>query len=120
VAIALELGATPDEVRDALLALGLRPNARSTFDPVAYVLARLDRPERGCWVWEGYMHNGTHPAVTIAGVQRYVARILWEHFRAPNPRHLLPTCSEPRCVRPEHREEAPPGKGRRPTRKRVA
>lgn len=42
-----------------------------------------------------------------------VARVLWEHLRAPNPRQLLSTCGVLRCVRPEHRKELVPSGRRR-------
>lgn len=121
MAIALELGATPDEVRDALLALGLRPNARTKFDPVGYVLARLEQPEHGCWVWRGAMHSGKHPAATVAGAQLFVARVLWEHFVGDiGTRHLRRVCDVERCVRPSHHEPGPGTSVGLSAKKRVA
>jgi hypothetical protein len=116
VAIALALNTTAEEVRDQLVALGLKPNRRPTkvLAPIDYVLARLDRPAEGCWIWRGSMHRSSNqPAVTVGGAQFFVVRILWEHLIAPGPRALQRTCDEVRCVRPSHREEAPPPVRRR-------
>ncbi len=114
LAIGLALGLASEAVRERLLALGLRPHTRRTKAPapIDVVLAQLERPDEGCWIWCGPMH-GKHPAVTVGGAQLLVARLLWEHFRAPMPRALRSTCGEARCVRPGHREEAPAARGRR-------
>lgn len=113
VAIALALRATPDAVRDRLVALGLRPHGRATTvaSPLDVVLARLERPGDGCWLWDGPFH-GKYAAITVGGAQVFVAKVLWEHFRAPNPRPLQSTCGEARCVRPEHRQETPAARRR--------
>lgn len=107
MAIALELRTTPEDVRDRLIALGMQPNTRTAaVDPVDYVLARLERPAHGCWLWQGQM-SGKHPVVSLNATQLMVGRLLWEHFVAPPPPELHRTCAEPRCVRPSHREAGP-------------
>ena len=65
--------------------------------------------DKDCWFWVGPLDTGGRPMVYNQNRQWPVVRLLYVIQNGPLPerRHLINTCGQPRCCRPDHfREEA--------------
>lgn len=64
-----------------------------------------------CWIWVGARNSHKQPVFHVAGHMVYAAVWLYEREVGPKPKgmQLSPTCREPMCIRPSHRELRPRG-----------
>src|SRR4029077_14725787 len=63
-----------------------------------------------CWMWTGKPNSERRPVINIAGVPRYVYRIVWEILVGPCPAALEPAhlCRARMCTNLDHIEWIPP------------
>lgn len=89
----------------------IRPIANETgrFMKRKHGLTPMERVERYRVIkgecWETTLSpNKTYPQLKIAGTQAAVHRVAFEHSYGPVPQgmHVLHTCDNPRCHRPDH------------------
>lgn len=79
-------------------------------EKVAAALSRFDRPDEGCWIWQGSIGFGGYGmfSAKVDGVTRgfRAHRLIYESFFGPIPEglELDHLCSTPPCVRPSHLE----------------
>ena len=74
--------------------------------PGERLLARLDFPETGCWIWQGSKTKYGYALVVVDKKNMYGHRLSYELFRGPIPKgyvidHL---CRVTSCVNPDHLE----------------
>ena len=70
----------------------------------AYLRARIRVGKRGCWLWQGNLHESGHPRAWYGGKTVFAHRLAWRVFRGPIPRGRLlsQTCRNRRCINPDH------------------
>jgi hypothetical protein len=58
----------------------------------------------GCWYWTGHINENRRAKIGIAGVSKYVSRVIYELVKGPIPDKLLVchTCDNPVCINPDH------------------
>ncbi len=63
----------------------------------------LDRPDRGCWEWEGSFH-GNYGIAYIQNKKVGAHRLSWMLHKGPIPKGLwvLHKCDNTSCIRPSH------------------
>ena len=71
---------------------------------VTYKLSKLDRPEVGCWEWQGARNDRGYGQIWIDGRLVYVHRLMYELHIGPIPdgHEIDHLCSNPPCARPGH------------------
>lgn len=62
------------------------------------------KSERGCWVWSGSLDRNGYGRLNIKNRPELAHRLSWVlHKGEISPSdHVLHTCDNPRCVRPDH------------------
>jgi hypothetical protein len=64
----------------------------------------VHKPEEGCWTWTRYRTDDGYGTVVYQG-QRYYTHIVAFYLSIgiwPGDRHILHTCDNPPCCRPDH------------------
>lgn len=82
----------------------IRVDSNVVIEPyvVASLWARVEKTET-CWLWKGYLRNGTHGAIEHHGRLIYVHRISWAIHFGPIPDGMLVCheCDIGNCIKPD-------------------
>jgi hypothetical protein len=67
-------------------------------------LAKVQKNECGCWIWNGSKTAAGYGMITIKGVVRYAHRMAYEEYRGPitGGMFVCHRCDNPSCVNPDH------------------
>lgn len=80
------------------------------------IFEKVQRSEKGCWLWGGSVVGGRvkYGVISIGGRVRNVRRVLYSILRREPGRYRLEsTCNTETCINPEHLVETRLKKGGR-------
>jgi len=79
-----------------------------------------DRPEGGCWIWQGAVGGTGYGEIKVCGRQEKAHRFAYAEFvgAIASGRNVLHHCDVPRCVNPEHLYVGTAADNNRDTRER--
>lgn len=76
------------------------------YRPINFRVAKkFKKDEDGCWLWQGYLHNG-YGQISYRGFRMSAHRFSYEFFigELKEKCQVLRTCGKRNCINPDHLE----------------
>lgn len=80
------------------------PMAKARLQILKKLMAYIEQPESGCWIWKGWCSRLGYGSVSVKGRAWPVHRLTYTLFKGEIPKGLQAchTCDIPACCNPEH------------------